>query len=53
MNVEQLVCKSCGKPGLVLVLSLGHTPLANALLTAEQLEQPEQTYRSIPKVETV
>jgi SAM-dependent methyltransferase len=44
MNVERLPCRSCGKTGLVLVLSLGHTPLANALLTAEQLEQPEQTY---------
>jgi SAM-dependent methyltransferase len=27
-----------------MVLSLGETPLANALLTAEQLEQPEETY---------
>jgi SAM-dependent methyltransferase len=26
------------------VLSLGHTPLANALLTAEQLDAPEETY---------
>jgi SAM-dependent methyltransferase len=29
---------------LKLVLSLGQTPLANALLTAEQLDQPEETY---------
>jgi len=27
-----------------MVLSLGRTPLANALLTAEQLEHPERTY---------
>ncbi len=37
-------CRSCGKVGLELVLSLGRMPLANALLTAEQLEQPEPTY---------
>jgi SAM-dependent methyltransferase len=38
------VCRSCGEAGLELVLSLGQTPLANALLTAEQLDQPEPTY---------
>ena len=27
-----------------MILSLGRTPLANALLTAEQLDQPEATY---------
>jgi SAM-dependent methyltransferase len=37
-------CRSCGRPGLELVLSLGRTPLANALLTAEQLNLPEPTY---------
>lgn len=37
-------CRSCGKAGLKLVLSLGQTPLANALLTADQLDQPEPTY---------
>jgi SAM-dependent methyltransferase len=30
--------------GLKTILSLGRTPLANALLTAEQLQQPEPTY---------
>jgi hypothetical protein len=37
-------CRSCGQDGLVDILSLGHTPLANALLTAEQLDQPQPTY---------
>lgn len=37
-------CRSCGQPDLQLVLSLGRTPLANALLTAEQVAQPEPTY---------
>ena len=37
-------CRSCGSTELQLVLSLGETPLANALLSAEQLEQPEATY---------
>jgi len=38
------VCRSCGHGNLDLVLSLGRTPLANALLTREQLDQPEETY---------
>ena len=38
------VCRSCGKTGLTTILSLGRMPLANRLLTAEQLEQPEPTY---------
>jgi SAM-dependent methyltransferase len=37
-------CRSCGAGGLELVLSLGRTPLANSLLTAEQLSGPEETY---------
>jgi SAM-dependent methyltransferase len=37
-------CRSCGADGLELVLSLGRTPLANALLTQEQLTQPEPHY---------
>src|SRR5437764_3757830 len=44
MSDTQLACLSCGKIGLVNVFSLGQTPLANALLTAEQLDQPEETY---------
>lgn len=37
-------CRSCGGPELQTILSLGRTPLANALLTAEQLTRPEPTY---------
>ncbi|HYX28433.1 MAG TPA: class I SAM-dependent methyltransferase [Pyrinomonadaceae bacterium] len=38
------VCRSCGAGGLQTVLSLGRTPLANSLLTKEQLDAPEETY---------
>lgn len=37
-------CRSCGARGLTTILSLGQTPLANALLTAEQLDEPEAVY---------
>jgi SAM-dependent methyltransferase len=37
-------CRSCGGTKLERVLSLGKTPLANALLTKEQLTQPEARY---------
>ncbi|HLL73714.1 MAG TPA: class I SAM-dependent methyltransferase [Pyrinomonadaceae bacterium] len=37
-------CRSCGAGGLEVVLSLGRTPLANSLLTAEQLAEPEEAY---------
>src|SRR5687767_13239085 len=37
-------CRSCSGTELQPVLSLGNTPLANALRTAEQLDQPEATY---------
>jgi hypothetical protein len=37
-------CRSCEGTDLVTVLSLGRTPLANALLTEERLQEPEQTY---------
>jgi SAM-dependent methyltransferase len=38
------ICRSCGHGGLVQVLDLGRTPLANALLTAEQLREPEERF---------
>jgi len=38
------VCRSCGSGPLQPVLSLGHTPLANALLPAERAGAPEPTY---------
>ena len=37
-------CRACGASSLQPVLSLGHTPLANRLLTAEQLNEPEPTF---------
>ncbi len=37
-------CRSCGDLRLENVLSLGRTPLANALLTAAQIAEPEETY---------
>jgi SAM-dependent methyltransferase len=41
---QPLACRSCGTSGLENVLSLGRTPLANALLTVEQLGAAEETY---------
>jgi SAM-dependent methyltransferase len=37
-------CRSCGANELTPILSLGDTPLANALLSAEQLGQPEARF---------
>ncbi len=37
-------CRVCGSRDLVLVLDLGEMPLANAFLTAEELEAPEPSY---------
>jgi SAM-dependent methyltransferase len=37
-------CRACGGGRVPLVLSLGRTPLANALLSAEQLDGGENTY---------
>ena len=37
-------CRSCGATDLDLVLSLGRTPLANALLREEELDKPEPTF---------
>jgi len=42
--VTGFACRSCGSKHLELVLSLGETPLANALLSEEQLTQPEARY---------
>src|SRR5712691_1546106 len=40
----QLTCRSCGRSRLETILSLGRMPLANALLTPDQLHHPEPTY---------
>ncbi|MBI2348763.1 MAG: methyltransferase domain-containing protein, partial [Deltaproteobacteria bacterium] len=37
-------CRSCGGSGLQEIISLGEIPLANSLLGAEQLEEPEARY---------
>jgi len=37
-------CRSCGNTDLLPILSLGNTPLANALLTQGQLTLPEETF---------
>jgi SAM-dependent methyltransferase len=44
MTSVAFACRSCGQAGLEPVLSLGRTPLANALRTAAQLDEPEATY---------
>jgi SAM-dependent methyltransferase len=41
MNNSEPICRSCGQAGLEAVLSLGRTPLADALLAEEQLGEPE------------
>jgi len=37
-------CRSCGNTDIAPILSLGRTPLANALLTGEQLGQTEEIF---------
>ncbi len=44
MHDSLLACRACGNNKLKTILSLGKTPLANALLTIEQLDQPELLY---------
>jgi SAM-dependent methyltransferase len=34
-------CRACGQPGLEVVIAFGTTPLADRLLTAAQLDEPE------------
>jgi SAM-dependent methyltransferase len=44
MDKGKISCRSCGEKNLEIFLDLGHTPLADRLLTREQLDQPEPTY---------
>jgi SAM-dependent methyltransferase len=44
MIQSSLACRSCGATGLLPILDLGQTPLANALLRANQIEQDEAKY---------
>ena len=43
MNDDRLTCLSCGYSALDLIISFGYTPLADNLLTKEQLDRPEYT----------
>ena len=43
-NAMTPTCRACGQGGLRPILSLGRTPLANALLTEQELNQPEATF---------
>ena len=38
------ICRSCGQGDIAQVLDLGRLPLANALLTADELDQPEDRF---------
>lgn len=44
MSQSSATCRSCGSTNLQLILSLGETPLANALLRPDQLAQPEERF---------
>lgn len=44
MSNQHFVCRACSAAEVTMILSLGQTPLANSLLTAEQLAQPEPKY---------
>ena len=43
MIQESKLCRSCGHEDLQLIVSFGRTPLADRLLTREELDQPELT----------
>jgi len=43
-NTVPAACRSCGNAHLETVLSLGQTPLANSLLTKDDLARPEPTF---------
>jgi SAM-dependent methyltransferase len=42
MSNSELTCRSCGRGNLEPVLSLGRTPLADALLTEEQVDKIDE-----------
>jgi SAM-dependent methyltransferase len=44
MTSVETTCRSCGSPSLETVLSLGVTPLANSLLTKDDLDHPEPVF---------
>jgi 2-polyprenyl-3-methyl-5-hydroxy-6-metoxy-1,4-benzoquinol methylase len=44
MSAGKFRCRACDGRRVPLVISLGRTPLANALLSADQLDRHEETY---------
>lgn len=42
-SLQTVTCRSCGYKPLELILSFGRTPIADRLLTRDQLELPEMT----------
>jgi C-methyltransferase C-terminal domain/Putative zinc binding domain/Methyltransferase domain len=44
MHHAHRACRSCGQIGLTPVVSLGQTPLARGLLSADELDRQEATY---------
>lgn len=44
MSTSDVICRACGNRSLPPVLSLGPTPLAEVLLTAEQLSESEPSF---------
>ena len=44
MITTGFACRACGEEDVIPLLSLGSTPLANSLLTPEQLDEPETVY---------
>lgn len=43
MEHSKPTCRSCGHPDLESIIDFGYTPLADGLLTKDQLNQPEYT----------
>ena len=43
MQNQTLTCRACKRPSLDLILSFGRTPLADRLVTGEQLAEPDLT----------
>ena len=43
MNTHKPSCLSCGNSDLNSIISFGYTPLADNLLTGQQLDSPEYT----------
>jgi SAM-dependent methyltransferase len=41
--IDAIACRASGINDLKLIISFGHTPLADALLTKDQLDEPEYT----------